>query len=186
MPALRSGTFSSASSPLTGRVRRIAVFIGLAGALAACAESTAVEPSPTSPTAITSGSSTPAPTPTPTSSGNVVPEFKTPSGPAHIYQETGSLYSFIYVMHGLLISRYVLYDDGTFELQFSSARYGLFNYRGVYDRKSDQIDLMFNDADLGGPWNAVATVDGNQLGVAYNVHVLEAILTTVAPALGWR
>jgi alkanesulfonate monooxygenase SsuD/methylene tetrahydromethanopterin reductase-like flavin-dependent oxidoreductase (luciferase family) len=26
----------------------------------------------------------------------------------------------------------------------------------------------------------------NQLGVAYNVHVLEAILTSVAPALGWR
>ena len=26
----------------------------------------------------------------------------------------------------------------------------------------------------------------NQLGVEYNIHVLEAILTTVAPALGWR
>jgi alkanesulfonate monooxygenase SsuD/methylene tetrahydromethanopterin reductase-like flavin-dependent oxidoreductase (luciferase family) len=26
----------------------------------------------------------------------------------------------------------------------------------------------------------------NQLGVAYNVHVMEAILTTVAPALNWR
>lgn len=26
----------------------------------------------------------------------------------------------------------------------------------------------------------------NQLGVEYNAHVLEAILTTVAPALGWR
>jgi alkanesulfonate monooxygenase SsuD/methylene tetrahydromethanopterin reductase-like flavin-dependent oxidoreductase (luciferase family) len=26
----------------------------------------------------------------------------------------------------------------------------------------------------------------NQLGVAYNVHVMEAILSTVAPALGWR
>ncbi len=26
----------------------------------------------------------------------------------------------------------------------------------------------------------------NQLGVAYNVHVMEAILTHVAPALGWR
>src|SRR6202012_3157336 len=26
----------------------------------------------------------------------------------------------------------------------------------------------------------------NQLGVAYNRHVLEAILTTVAPALSWR
>jgi alkanesulfonate monooxygenase SsuD/methylene tetrahydromethanopterin reductase-like flavin-dependent oxidoreductase (luciferase family) len=26
----------------------------------------------------------------------------------------------------------------------------------------------------------------NQLGVAYNAHVMEAILTTVAPALNWR
>ena len=26
----------------------------------------------------------------------------------------------------------------------------------------------------------------NQLGVAYNAHVMEAILTSVAPALGWR
>ena len=26
----------------------------------------------------------------------------------------------------------------------------------------------------------------NQLGVAYNVHLMEAILTTIAPALGWR
>jgi alkanesulfonate monooxygenase SsuD/methylene tetrahydromethanopterin reductase-like flavin-dependent oxidoreductase (luciferase family) len=26
----------------------------------------------------------------------------------------------------------------------------------------------------------------NQLGVAYNVHVIEAILTQIAPALGWR
>ena len=26
----------------------------------------------------------------------------------------------------------------------------------------------------------------NQLGVAYNAQVMEAILTTVAPALGWH
>jgi alkanesulfonate monooxygenase SsuD/methylene tetrahydromethanopterin reductase-like flavin-dependent oxidoreductase (luciferase family) len=26
----------------------------------------------------------------------------------------------------------------------------------------------------------------NQLGVAYNAHVIETILTQVAPALGWR
>ncbi len=26
----------------------------------------------------------------------------------------------------------------------------------------------------------------NQLGVAYNVHVMKSILATVAPALGWR
>jgi hypothetical protein len=26
----------------------------------------------------------------------------------------------------------------------------------------------------------------NQLGVAYNAHVMESILTLVAPGLGWR
>ena len=26
----------------------------------------------------------------------------------------------------------------------------------------------------------------NQLGVAYNAHVMDSILTTIAPALGWR
>jgi hypothetical protein len=26
----------------------------------------------------------------------------------------------------------------------------------------------------------------NQLGVGYNAHVIEAILTHVAPGLGWR
>ncbi|MBT4937930.1 MAG: flavin-dependent oxidoreductase, partial [Rhodospirillaceae bacterium] len=26
----------------------------------------------------------------------------------------------------------------------------------------------------------------NQLGVDYNTHVIEAILTQIAPALGWR
>jgi hypothetical protein len=26
----------------------------------------------------------------------------------------------------------------------------------------------------------------HQLGAAYNAHVMEAILTTVAPAFGWR
>ena len=26
----------------------------------------------------------------------------------------------------------------------------------------------------------------NQLGVAYNAHIMEAILTMVAPTLGWR
>jgi hypothetical protein len=26
----------------------------------------------------------------------------------------------------------------------------------------------------------------NQLGVAYNVHAIEAILTHIAPAIGWR
>jgi hypothetical protein len=35
------------------------------------------------------------------------------------------------------------------------------------------------------PWPDRLVVP-SQLGVVYNVHVLEAILTSVAPALGWR
>lgn len=166
MPASRSGLSRTLSSPLSRNAALIAILFGLAGALAGCSETTAVEPNTPGPTAVTSGSSTP--TPTPTAPGNVVPAFVAPSGPAHIYQETGSIYAFAATMHGLLISRYVLYDDGTFELQFSSARYGLFNYRGVYQRSAGQIDLLFNDWNRGGPWNAVATLDGNQLRVSYN------------------
>ena len=162
MAAFRSETINSASWPLAGGVRRIVVFIGLAGALAACAESTAVEPNTPSAAAITSGSSTAAPTPT--SSGNVVPAFKTPSGPAHIYQETGSLYSFIYVMHGLLISRYVLYDDGTFELQFA----GMPGYTGRYTRADSSVDFTWDGWSGAGPWGSTAFVRDDDLTVQYN------------------
>jgi hypothetical protein len=34
--------------------------------------------------------------------------------------------------------------------------------------------------------DALSLTIPNQPGVAYNVHVMEAILTTVAPVLGWR
>ena len=41
-------------------------------------------------------------------------------------------------------------------------------------------DEAINEADT-----LLVTVP-NQLGVAYNTHVIESILTQVAPALGWR
>ena len=37
------------------------------------------------------------------------------------------------------------------------------------------------------PWtDTLLLTVPNQLGVAYNAHAIEAILTHVAPALGWR
>jgi len=43
---------------------------------------------------------------------------------------------------------------------------------------------------LANGWESTNLKERNQavraLGVAYNAHVMEAILTTVAPALGWR
>jgi alkanesulfonate monooxygenase SsuD/methylene tetrahydromethanopterin reductase-like flavin-dependent oxidoreductase (luciferase family) len=47
------------------------------------------------------------------------------------------------------------------------------------------IDELRQDEAIAEADTLLLTVP-NQLGVAYNVHVLEAILTTVAPALNWR
>ncbi len=56
------------------------------------------------------------------------------------------------------------------------------SYAAEPDRLVDQLreDEAIAEADT-----ILLTVP-NQLGVAYNAHVLEAILTEVAPALGWR
>jgi alkanesulfonate monooxygenase SsuD/methylene tetrahydromethanopterin reductase-like flavin-dependent oxidoreductase (luciferase family) len=47
------------------------------------------------------------------------------------------------------------------------------------------IDQLRKDEAIAEADTLLLTVP-NQLGVAYNVHVMEAILTSVAPALGWR
>jgi alkanesulfonate monooxygenase SsuD/methylene tetrahydromethanopterin reductase-like flavin-dependent oxidoreductase (luciferase family) len=47
------------------------------------------------------------------------------------------------------------------------------------------IDQLRKDDAIAEADTLLLTVP-NQLGVAYNAHVMEAILTTVAPALGWR
>ena len=47
------------------------------------------------------------------------------------------------------------------------------------------VEQLRNDEAIAEADTLLLTVP-NQLGVAYNVHVMEAILTTVAPALGWR
>jgi alkanesulfonate monooxygenase SsuD/methylene tetrahydromethanopterin reductase-like flavin-dependent oxidoreductase (luciferase family) len=47
------------------------------------------------------------------------------------------------------------------------------------------IDELAKDEGIAEADTLLLTVP-NQLGVAYNAHVIEAILTQVAPALGWR
>jgi alkanesulfonate monooxygenase SsuD/methylene tetrahydromethanopterin reductase-like flavin-dependent oxidoreductase (luciferase family) len=47
------------------------------------------------------------------------------------------------------------------------------------------VEQLRNDDAIAEADTLLLTIP-NQLGVAYNVHVMEAILSTVAPALGWR
>ena len=47
------------------------------------------------------------------------------------------------------------------------------------------IDELAKDEGIAEADTLLLTVP-NQLGVDYNAHVIEAILTQIAPALGWR
>jgi alkanesulfonate monooxygenase SsuD/methylene tetrahydromethanopterin reductase-like flavin-dependent oxidoreductase (luciferase family) len=57
--------------------------------------------------------------------------------------------------------------------------------RGYAAEPDVLIEQLKKDEAIAAADTLLLTVP-NQLGVAYNAHVLEAILTTVAPALGWR
>ena len=57
--------------------------------------------------------------------------------------------------------------------------------RGYAAEPDVLIEQLKSDEAIAAADTLLLTVP-NQLGVAYNAHVLEAILTTVAPALGWR
>lgn len=57
--------------------------------------------------------------------------------------------------------------------------------RSYADEPEALIEELKKDEAIAEADTLLLTVP-NQLGVEYNVHVLETILTTVAPALGWR
>jgi len=57
--------------------------------------------------------------------------------------------------------------------------------RGYAAEPDVLIEQLRKDEAIAAADTLLLTVP-NQLGVAYNAHVLEAILTTVAPTLGWR
>ena len=57
--------------------------------------------------------------------------------------------------------------------------------RGYAAEPDVLIEQLKKDEAIAAADTLLLTVP-NQLGVAYNAHVMEAILTTVPPALGWR
>jgi hypothetical protein len=72
-------------------------------------------------------------------------------------------------------SRYVIYDDGTFSLQYLRPDWGFFEYPGRYLRADSVLTLDFNDADTAGLWQArgVFAPDAT-LTVAYNAVMIGA------------
>lgn len=87
------------------------------------------------------------------------PNFPVPSSAASIYDRTSSS-----AIPGN--SRYVIYENGTFSLQYVSPVWGFFEYPGRYSRTDSAITFQF-DAN-GGTWLADGIVAGDSLTVKYN------------------
>ena len=67
-------------------------------------------------------------------------------------------------MHGgPLASRYVLYDDGSFALQYTSANYPFFEYLGTYTEANSLIKFLDKDAG----WEATVSPRVESISVRY-------------------
>ncbi len=105
---------------------------------------------------------------TPQTTTQCVAQFPTPTKPARIYVATGCL---SYSSHASPVaSRYVLYDDGTFGLQYSSVSYPFFEYRGTYHQNAGgHVSFNWEGWSAAGPWGATGELTEELLTVEYNL-----------------
>ena len=61
-------------------------------------------------------------------------------------------------------SRYVLYGDGTFLLQYASGP----DYRGRYTEQNGIITFDWEGSSRAGPWGATGSIGDDTLSVRYN------------------
>lgn len=64
-------------------------------------------------------------------------------------------------------SRYVLYDNGTFGLQYGDK--GGLEYRGSYTKADSLITFNWEGWSTAGPWGATGRLKGDTMTVAYNI-----------------
>ena len=108
----------------------------------------------------------PVPPPAPPAPLPPAPAFPALLRPGEIYNAPESLYAFWSPFHGApVLSRYVVYDDGTFGLQFASRRVGIMEYHGVYTRRDSLIEFKFLVAP--GPPSATGVLHGDSLAIKY-------------------
>src|SRR5207237_1359150 len=131
--------------------------------LAACADTTAPLPQSRAVPAA-------APTTVPPAAAPYAPApaFPALTKPGTIYVETGLVYGSSAYHGGELASRVVLYDDGRLGIQFSSPRWGFFEYGGNYARTDSTLSLTFEGWSVMGPWLATGTLSGDSLAIRYN------------------
>ncbi len=67
-------------------------------------------------------------------------------------------------------SRFVLFDNGTFQLQLVDPSSGsILVYSGRYAEAGDVINLEWDGSSQAGPWSATGTLTGTSLKIQYNL-----------------
>jgi hypothetical protein len=91
-----------------------------------------------------------------------MPKFPPVLGTARTFNYDSALLYFVseYTKH----SRFVLYDNGDFALQYGSD----FEYRGRYSEANGVITFEQEVSRGGGPWGATGTLQGDLLTVRYS------------------
>ena len=137
-------------------VRRGAVVVLLMFSVA-CGSST-----PTFPSGTSQPPSVPSPAPRPPIN------FPPLSGPSRSFIFDGELS--YRVRDYTRKSRFVLYENGAFVLQYPTIGEGGYGYRGGYQDANGVIMFMFefNGRRVGDPWDATGTLKGDSLAVQYD------------------
>ena len=125
--------------------------------------SDAARPSPTAPTPTAI-----APPRMPPVEPAVAPPFPAVSRPGRVYVATTEP-SYAGYHGGTLKSRYVLYDDRAFALQYASPRFGNFEYRGTYTESNGEVVFQWEGSSAAGPWGATGVITEESLTVSYNL-----------------
>ncbi|MGH7711628.1 MAG: hypothetical protein ACREOG_10100 [Gemmatimonadaceae bacterium] len=98
------------------------------------------------------------------------PGFPALTRAGEIYMGAEDIYDFFASYHGgKLVSRFVFYADSTFGLQFSSLRFGFFEYGGRFTRADSIISFDWDGWSSAGKWGATGTLRGDELSVKYNI-----------------
>jgi len=104
---------------------------------------------------------------------NPPPPFPAVPNTAVIYQGPESLYDSYAWYHGSRVpTRYVFFADSSFQLQFASYRFGIFQYAGRYSRTESVVTFTWEGS--GGSWETSATLRGDTLDVRYNETMIHS------------
>jgi dipeptidyl aminopeptidase/acylaminoacyl peptidase len=88
--------------------------------------------------------------------------FAPVAGPATVYNREGQNSS----GHR---SRYILYADNSFSLQYVTSNWLHLYYAGSYSPLGPGVSFNFYDSNTAGPWTATGNFDGSRLSVTYNI-----------------